>query len=205
MDQRHRGPETSEKYRIPEGSLLILDTAGYYRDLKQIYREVLNEPAIKNDSAALALHKKALKDDTQPVQFRLFDRNGTEIFKMVNCYVDPPTKMDWNVGGSLDAFPPKTDIESLNIHHFSLDLLLKNASLPSGEKLSKDQLPQADHYAVVTWNSFIKRPSKRLIEAAREYVSGSGKSVELLFINNHNAYLWAVMGEEDRERVKADQ
>ena len=58
---------------------------------------------------------------------------------------------------------------------------------------------------MVIWNSFFKRPSKRLIETAQNYVSGSGESIELIYINNHNAYLWAIMDEEDRQRVMADQ
>src|SRR5690348_2354043 len=73
---------------------------------------------------------------------------------MVNCYVDPPIPMNWNVGGCFDNLPAKTNIESLNTHFFGLEVLLENASFLNSTKLTMEELPNSDYYGVIIWNDF---------------------------------------------------
>jgi len=154
------------------------------------------------DSSEFIKLKKAFKDDTQPVQFRLFDNKGTEIFKLVNCYVDPPIPMNWNVDGCFDTFPPKIAVQSLNVHNYGLDFLLSHSSLLDQRKMTLNQLPKANYYGVIIWNEFFRRPSRRLIKTVRKYIQESEESIVLIYINNQNAYLWAVMDSENKEKVK---
>ncbi|HKL40906.1 MAG TPA: hypothetical protein VJ894_09510 [Cryomorphaceae bacterium] len=193
----------AKKYNIPSDYNLVLDTAKYYHGLSEIYSDKAEELNItKKDSSRYSKLNKALKDDTQPAQFRLFEKNGTEIFKIVNCYLDPPIPMNWNVNGCFDEFPPKTDIESLNSHNYDLQFLLNHANTLDQKKLSLAELPDSDYYGVILWNDFFRRPSRKLIKTVREYIEDSDQSVHLIYINNQNAYLWQLMDSETRERVK---
>ena len=141
---------------MTDDSILVLDTASYFNELQFRYKNLLGEiDTATVGSSESELLKNAWKDDTQAVQFRLFDRTGVELFKMVGCYVDPPMKMDWNVDNCFDTFPPETKIESLNSHNFGLDFLLSNSSRVDGSKISLDELPQSKYYGVILWLSLI--------------------------------------------------
>lgn len=54
-----------------------------------------------------------VKDDLQPTQFRVFDDSVNELFKIVNCCIDPFILMNWNVEECLNSFPLRTLIKSL--------------------------------------------------------------------------------------------
>lgn len=194
----------AKRYKIPAEYNLILDTAVYYKGLKEIYTLKKKELTITDkDSSAYFALKAVYKDDTQPTQFRLFDKEGIEIFKIVNCYVDPPMPMNWNVDGCFNAFPPKIDIASLNEHNYDLNFLLQSSSTMDKRKITLPDLPKSNYYGVIIWNDFFQRPSRKLIKTVRKYVARSGQSVQLVFINNQNAYLWQEMDSKNREKVKA--
>lgn len=193
----------AKKYRIPAENNLVLDTATYYQGLSELYSNRAKELNMsERDSSEIKKFNRVLKDDTQPVQFRLFDKSGTEVFKIVNCYLDPPIPMNWNVSGCFDVFPPKTDIESLNSHNFDLQFLLSHASTLDQNKLNVAALPDSDYYGVILWNEFFRRPSRKLIKTVRKYIEDQEQSVHLIYIHNQNAYLWQVMDAETKERVK---
>lgn len=195
--------QQAKRYGIPDDYSLVMDTAVYFQKLNSIYSNLSPELQISGkDSSGYFKLKKALKDDAQPTQFRLFDKNGTEIFKIVNCYIDPPVPMNWNVNGCFDHFPPRLDIESLNAHHYNLDFLLSISGRMNKEKITLSDLPDADYYGVILWNDFLQRPSGKLIKTVKDYIKRSGQSVHLIYINNHNAYLWQLMDAENREKVK---
>jgi hypothetical protein len=193
----------AKKYNIPAEYNLVLDTTSFTKDLKKVYKEALQKINITNgDSSSYHNLKKARNDDFQPTQFRLFDQNGSEIFKIVNCYVDAPP-IDWNVEGCFDSFPPVTPFETLNIHLFDLDFLLTHASYIDNHKLSFDALPKAEYYCVILWNEFMKRPSKRLIKTVSEYLDKFDPSIVLIYINSQNQVIWPSLDAEEKEKVKA--
>lgn len=193
----------AKRYKIPDEYNLTLDTAVYYKGLSEIYTNRVKELTItENDSSEYYALKLVLKDDIQPTQFRLFDKNGTEIFKIVNCYVDPPIPMNWDVQGCFDIFPPRIDIESLNSHNYDLNFILKTSSKLDETRITLSDLPESDFYGVILWNDFFQRPSRKLIKTVRKYVSDSEQSIHLIFINNQNAYLWHEMDYETKEKVK---
>jgi len=193
----------AKKYSIPTEYNLLLDTASYKRELKHIYSEAKNVLKInQSDSSDFTNLKKARNDDLQPTQFRLFDQNGVEIFKLVNCYIDPPIPLKWNVNGCFDSFPPKTSIETLDIHMFPLEFLLSHTSNIHQQKFAYTGLPEAEYYGVILWNDYFKRPSRRLIKTVHEYMEKTDKPVTMIYINNHNQFLWSVMNSEEKEKVK---
>jgi hypothetical protein len=194
--------KSAKKHKIPDAYNLVLDTATYARSLKVVYTEALEDVKENNgDSTALANLKTALKDDQQPTQFRLFDATGMEVFKLVNCYLDPPIPMNWNVGGCFDSFPPKTNIEALNTHVFDLNFLLAHAKFANQSKLAFSDLPKADFYGVIIWNDFYKRPSKRLIKTIQKYSKTTDKTIVLLYINNQNQQIWPRLGAAQKAEV----
>ena len=192
----------AKRYKIPTEYNLTLDTAAYYDGLSEIYSKAKELTISEEDSTGYFALKRVAKDDSQPTQFRLFDKNGIEIFKIVNCYVDPPIPMNWNVQGCFDTFPPRIDIESLNSHYFDLKFLLERSSTLDNRKITFTSLPQADYYGVILWNDFMQRPSRKLIKTVREYAEDSNQTIHLIFINNQNAYLWQAMDPETKEKVK---
>ncbi len=193
----------AKKYNIPTEYNLLLDTASFIRELKLIYSEANAVIKIShNDSIQLAKLRKARNDDLQPSQFRLFDQNGVEIFKLVNCYIDPPIPLNWNVNGCFDSFPPKTSMEALDIHMFKLEFLLSHTTNINRQRFTYSGLPNADYYGVIMWNDFYRRPSRRLIKTVHEYMDKTEKSVPMIYINNHNQFLWSVMNFEEKEEVK---
>ncbi len=195
----------AKAYDIPTEYNLVLDTASYRRELKNLYSDTLIHTTIINlDSSYYKTVKEARSDDRQPTQFRLFNQDGIEIFKMVNCYVDPPIPMNWNVEGCFDTFPPKTSIASLNIHLFQLDFLLSHATYLNGQRLDYTSLPAADYYGVIIWNKFFHRPSRKLIKTARAYVEKSGETIALIYINNQNQFVWSVSDAEEKEKMKIE-
>ena len=81
----------AKRYKIPTEYNLTLDTVTYYKGLSEMYSNREKELTItEKDSTEYFKLIKVFNDDSQPTQFRLFDKNGIEIFKIVNCYVDPP-------------------------------------------------------------------------------------------------------------------
>jgi hypothetical protein len=193
----------AKKYKIPFEYNFVLDTVTYSEELRKIYKNAFeNLNIVDQDSSDYYNLKKALNDDQQPAQFRFYDKNGIEIFKLVNCYIDPPIPLNWNVEGCFDSFPPNTSIESLNIHNFHLDFLLSHSKLLNQKKLTFDELPNADYYGVIVWNQFYKRPSKRLIKTINKYVENTDKSIVIIYINSQNYFLWSVMDSESKEKVK---
>lgn len=193
----------AKKYNIPSEFNLLLDTASFKRELKHIYSEANNVLKINHpDSIRLANLKKARNDDLQPSQFRLFDQNGVEIFKLVNCYIDPPIPLNWNVNGCFDSFPPKTSIETLDIHMFPLEFLLSHTTDINHHKFDYTGLPEAEYYGVIMWNDYYRRPSRRLIKTVHEYLVKADKSLVMIYINNHNQFLWSVMDSKEKEEVK---
>lgn len=193
----------AKNYNIPSEYNFVMDTASYYEGLTNIYQNLFDElPISEKESLTLSKFNKVLQDDAQVVHFRMFDNTGAEIFKIVNCYVDPPIPMNWNVDGCFDTFPPKIGIETLNTHNYDLVFLLSNASSLSGTKVTLNELPQANYYGVIIWNEVFKRPSKKLIKTVRKNLHKTDESVVLIFINNQNAYLWQVMDSESKEKVK---
>lgn len=193
----------AKRYDIPPAENLVLDTVTFYSGLSEVYKSKKKEIVISSeDSTHYFRLKRASKDDTQPTQFRLFNHEGQEVFKVVNCYVESPMKMDWNIQGCFDSFPPQIGIESLNTHVLDLDFFLSRSSTLEGNTYSLADLPVADYYGLILWNDMMKRPSKELIKTIRAYVEQSAQSIHLIYINNHNAMLWQLMDAELREEVK---
>jgi len=192
----------SKKWKLDDSLVYILDTASYKNSIiKELYAN-LNE--LKKDSSSLdtVLWKKSVKivnDDLQATQVRLFTSNGTEIFKLVNCYIDPPIPMNWNIDGCFDVFPPKIDEENLNIHNQDLNFFLNNITKLNGDSVQIIDLPKSDYYMVVLWNSFYIKPSRKLIKTVKKYIkSNPEESITPIYINNHNAQLWSVLDSAQR-------
>lgn len=201
IDEEHRA--LAQKMEIPLEYYFILDTVSYNKGLKSLYNPILQQlKENTSDSAEYQNQKMTFKDDTQPVQFRLFDSKGDEIFKIVNCYVDKPIAADWNVEGCLDVFPPQINYQSLNTHNFNLDFLLSHTTrVGEQQKMTFNMLPKADYYGVIVWNRVYKKYAKKLIEDVRKKVAKEDRSVVLLYVSNHNEILWQYMTVADKEKV----
>ncbi|HSD15061.1 MAG TPA: hypothetical protein VLB74_10470, partial [Flavobacterium sp.] len=183
-----------DKKKIPNENRFVLDTASYRKALIKYYSQELKTVDLSNakDSVYKTKLKKIIKDDSQPVQVRYFDSDYNQIFKVVNCYVDDPITMNWNINNCFDVFPPKIDFEDLNNDHKKLNFFLDHIYTLEGKKSTVETLPKADYYVIVFWNSFFKRPSRKLIQTLKEYENKhKDKSTFIMYVNNQNAEIWS--------------
>tara|TARA_B110000967_G_scaffold82022_1_gene84750 strand:+ start:347 stop:1102 length:756 start_codon:yes stop_codon:yes gene_type:complete len=196
------------KRKLTNDIVLILDTASYRNDVVDDLYEVLDSLKLDTNAVDYKINvRKAIKlanDDLQSTQIRLFTSGGNEIFKLVNCYIDPPIPMNWNVAGCFDAFPPTIAEENLNVHNFDLAYILNNSTKLNGDSITLYNLPKSDYYMLVTWNSFMIKPSKKAIKVVKKYIKENlNQSITPIYINNHNAQMWGMMDSTQRSLIYA--
>ena len=193
-----------KKFNIAENQSFVLDTT-YYPEVKQQFKKeafALSANGQKPDSVKLESLRKIANDNTQPAQLRYFDSNGKAVFKMVNCYIDPPIPMSWNVDGCLEVFPPAAKQETLNKGNKDLEFFLKHIATTENKPVAFSDLPKADYYAVIFRNSFYKKPSKKLIKQIRRYdKQHPDQTTFFLFVNNHNSSLWEYLNADQKAEV----
>lgn len=189
-----------KRKKIAPEQRFILDTASYRNVLINEYRRLTDSGKI--DSAERGLLRKILNDDLQPTQVRFFNNQGKQIFKMVNCYIDPPIPMNWNVNNCFATYPPQVNIQTLNVDQKPLHFFLPHLKTIEGKAVSESDLPDADYYVLVFWNTFFHRPSKRLIRRIkREVKRNSSVRTSVLYVHNHNAELWPLLDSAQRSTI----
>lgn len=212
MKMSWMGPEKLtkdfKKKGVPADRAFVLDTASYDKAVRARYKaEVLQifPEGLQSakDSAAVKQMRKQTADDLQPVQVRYFTADGTPIFKLVNCYIDPPIPMRWNVEGAFDEFPPRPISELKDAEDDSLAFFLKHIRHIDGSPFAASELPKADYYAVLFINGYMVRPSRKLLKQIRKYHKRHpDPEVHVLYVNNHNAQMWGMMSSEQRSAAK---
>ena len=199
------------KKNIARDHAFIMDTASYYNEIKyRFWDEVallradsLNNPV---DSSYLDERMHMVGTDLQPVQVRYFTKTGVPIFKMINCDIDPPLPMTWNKKHSFDDFPPKPIEYRGNNFGDSLQFFLKHLKTLDGKSVNFIDLPDADYYAIIIWNSFWIKPSNKLIKLIKKYNKEfEEKNTFILYVINHNAEIWFNLPEKLRQEVKEHQ
>lgn len=194
-----------EKRNIPEHQRFLLDTASYDAAVNADLRHFIDSIQRNNITLDSLEKKRVLKianDNLQPTQIRYFDTHGEPIFKMVNCYIDKAIlRFDWNLNDCLATFPPTYPDPRLEKGNQPLSYFLPHLTDLSGNSLST--LPEADYYAVVFWNDFMIRPSRKLIETISAYhEQHADKHIYTLFVNNHNAELWSMLDAAQKAEMK---
>ncbi|MFN2422403.1 MAG: hypothetical protein ABR572_01385 [Cryomorphaceae bacterium] len=198
-----------EKKGVLTDQAFVLDTASYKHAVVEGYKSEMDSvfpegPLNREDSLAVGVMARNRKDDLQPVHVRYFTADGSPIFKLVNCYLDPPIPMSWNVEGAFDEFPPRPIAELKDVEDDSLSFFLKHIRRLNGSDFAAADLPKADYYAVLFINDYMVRPSRKLLKEVRKYhKQHPDKEVHVLYVNNHNATMWWMMKPETRESVKA--
>lgn len=194
-----------KKRELTEDLVLILDTASYTKEIKKTRFTILEKLGEDTSITNKRLQYKATKvanDDLQPAQVRLFTSQGTEIYKLVNCYIDQPIRSNWNVDNAFDSFPLYTADIVQNTHNYTLPFLLSHTTQLSEEKVKLADLPKSDYYLAVFWNSFTIRPSKKLITIVKEYIESHPEvTITPIYINNHNQQIWSQLDAAQRQIV----
>ncbi len=193
-----------KRANLPATQSYVLDTASLYSATIAFYRSGYDStPQTSSDSLKQNRLRKALNDDLQPVQIRFYDAKGAPLFKLVNCYLDPPIPMRWNVAGSFDQFPPANNIAQLNDFLLPMDFFLPHLQPLSAASQSTTALPAADYYAILMWNDFMIRPSRKLLRSMRSYQKQhADKKIHFLYVHNHNGYLWPMLDADSQAEIK---
>jgi hypothetical protein len=198
----------SKKFKIPESHSYILDTASYYSAVIDIYnnrKEELKKDSSQMDSLDWFRAKANVNNDLQPVQIRYFDQDGKPLFKMINCYIDGYISMSWNVDSCFETFPPQT-IDGLSYDtNENLAFFIPHLTTLNEEKVQISDIPKADYYAIVFWNSFMIKPSRTLIKQLKEYEENNpDKNTYFLYVNNHNSQIWNMLTKEQKQEGKVE-
>jgi hypothetical protein len=191
-----------DKYDISEMNRFVLDTAVYSKNVEaQVYKniETMKSNGVEMDSLLQDKLQKSLNDNLQPVQIRYFDSNGKPIFKLVNCYLENVFKMDWNFDKSFDVYPPSTNDEMLNFGNENLEFFLPMFKNLKGDTIKLGELPDSAHYAIVFWNDFFKKPSKKLIKKIQN-IEANRKDTFVFYVNNHNSEIYDLIPEEQKKK-----
>lgn len=176
-----------DKYDVPTHQRFELDTASYH------HAEIANYKALAEsaDSATQAHYRKIANDNLQMFQIRFFDGEGAPIFKMVNCYIDPPLPVSWNKHGSFDQFPPTIDFMQSGEGNQPLEHFLKHIHTLDQKPVSLSKLPEANFYAVVFTNDLFTRVGRRQMRTMKKYVKKhEDKDIYTLFVHNNNQEMW---------------
>ncbi|MEZ4852027.1 MAG: hypothetical protein R3B93_26170 [Bacteroidia bacterium] len=205
----HEKIETIIKKRhIPTNQAFILDNESYTEALitraKAQAKELGSDSIITTgDTLALETIKNNLKDDSQPVQIRFFDKTGKPVFKMVNCYVEKLIPMSWNIENCFDEFPPQAISELKGAYQDNLSFFLPHFRRLDGQSITIQELPQSDYYAIIFWNNIMIKPSKKLIKEMEAYSQEFDQhSIHFLYVNNHNAMIWTQLNDEQKEEIR---
>lgn len=201
-----------ERKDIPFDQAFILDTASYNRTIvarwKAVKDSVSQTEKVLSHSDSLSLKRIAnnARDNLQPVQVRYFAADGKAIFKLVNCYIDPPIPLSWNIEGAFETFPPRPISQLKDVVDDSLSFFLPHLWTLNGNSFTFEQLPEAEYYALIFFNDYMIRPSKRLIkEVGKYHKRNPDQNVHVLYINNHNSQIWPHLESEDKEKLKAQK
>lgn len=189
-----------KNYEIPEINRFVLDTAVYSKKVEaEIYRTLdkMRSNGVVIDSLMKSKFEESASDNLQPVQVRYFDSLGRPIFKLVNCYVENVFKMDWNVEGAFNNYPPFIEHEILNFKNAELSFFIPMLSRLNGQKLTSSDLPKSQYYVLVFFNDFFKRPSRKLIEQIQAIEKNRDRTF-ILFVNNNNSEIYDLIPEESR-------
>lgn len=192
------------KQQIPLQNRYVLDTSSYHNAILKNYNDiVLTMDSSKNEDSIVKKNLyKVTKDDTQPVQVRYFDSDYNQIFKIVNCYIDNPLAIDWNVNNCFDVYPPRINIDDLNNDKKKLPFFIEHIYTVSNEKVVIEDLPKSDYYVLVFWNSFFRKPSKKLIKTIKKFENDNKiKNTYILYVNNQNAEIWSHIDKEQKSKL----
>jgi hypothetical protein len=195
-----------KRYRIKQDAVYVLDTASYTASVRarvQPIADSLMALGLSKESDTVLRAFKPFKDDMQPVQLRYFAANGQPITKMVNCYLHPPIPMRWNVDGLFNQFPPAHNIAMLNNHQQPLAYFLPHVKDLQGQSVSLPIQPETEYVALVMFNRYMIRPSRKLIKSLKDYHQQHPQAkVQVFFIHNHNSQLWMMYSPEQQAAVK---
>ena len=179
-----------DKYDIPENQRYVLDTASYYNAEVLEYQKRIET----SDSTQKMLYRKIVNDNLQMFQIRFFDGDGQPIFKMVNCYIDPPLPVSWNKHGSFDEFPPSIDFMHSGDGNKPLAHFLQHIHTLDQKSIAQKNLPESDYFAVVFVNDLMTRVGRRQMRTVTRYLKKhEDKNIHAFFVHNNNAEMWQLV------------
>jgi hypothetical protein len=195
-----------KRFGIKQEQWLVLDTASYDRWVRkrlQPLTDSMRQTGISNDSDVARQLLKPFRDDLQPVQFRYFTASGEPVLKLVNCYIDPPIPIRWNIDGSFNQHPPRHNIEMLNKNQHPLSDLLPHIHQLDGRAADLTALDSADFVAIVFFNRFMIRPSRKLIKTLEAYRrQHHDVNMAVFYVHNQNSTLWPRLNAKQQEQIK---
>jgi hypothetical protein len=161
----------ARKRGIPDFELVIIDVSAYKKYLEELKDTILRKHAY------------------QPLQVRVYDKEGKPVLVLVNCFVGGFPNLNWNKYGTFDSYPPasvyfKPDSGSL---YYKDELTLFKGI--NGEILNPDNFEKKDLNIIVFWSRFMNRQSKRLIQTIENYRKKyRDHQIKVTYVNDDNLY-----------------
>lgn len=161
----------SQKYNVPLQDSYVLDS---------LYTSFL--------PADTSRYKDQQKNHNQPLQALYFNNAGQLQSFHINCYAPGFPNLKWNYNSAFETFPPK---QQAPVDSFITLTQLIKYMRPLGATQQLSVLGY-DNIAVVFWNKFMGRQSKRLIHTVQENSKLlQDKKMKIIYVNNDNIFALA--------------
>lgn len=157
--------QASQKFKIPQTQSYIIDSL-YYKQFGFNKKEEI---------------RGYRKDLFQPLQIRIYDKNGKLIGHRANCNVPGFPNLKWNGYGYFNAFPPTLDCHLIDtIQNLTLAREFDNIS----PLFTENATQQNNKYDVfIYWSRFMNRQSKLFIKKVHKYYSAYNDSINYYYVN----------------------
>ena len=144
-------------------------------------------------------YKAQIRNHSQPLQARYYDKSGELKSFHVNCHAGGFPNLKWNRNNVMSTFLPgeQTPVDTI----FPLERQKKYLiPLPQTELTD---YADYDYIVIVFWNRFMGRQSKRLIRYVQDNSKlATDKSVKIIYVNNDNSF-YKIMNNGSRQHVIA--
>lgn len=174
----------AQKFRIPCSRLYVLDT------LHLLWVHRLQQAGFASTA----------KQQHQPLQVKYFDDKGRLLSQHVNCYAQSFPNLRWNRQHAFDQFPPPGNCDADSLFTFGVQ---QRWVRPLACSHAIDSSNPA-YYAVVYWNKFMGRQSKRLIRLVQRNAARYGdQKINIIYVNNDNYHSPAGTGFYSKDIIES--
>ncbi|WP_343632549.1 hypothetical protein [Fluviicola sp.] len=132
--------------------------------------------------------KLQIKNHYQPLQAVYYNSNGIPESFQINCYAGGFPNLKWNRNDIFETFPPKQQAPVDSLLTLSKHLEFLRPLSGTAEK----NPGKTDYFAIVHWNRFMGRQTKRLIRCVQKNARRTtGQQLKIIYANNDNLFLKA--------------
>ena len=132
--------------------------------------------------------KQQIKNHYQPLQALYYNQHGRLESFQINCYAGGFPNLHWNRNQIFDTFLPKQQapVDSLLTLQTHWNFLVPLSAT------GKKEIPNTEYVAIIHWNRFMGRQTKRLLRCVQKNAKlSTDQQLKIIYVNNDNLFLKA--------------